>query len=64
MRRLGRPGQHAGMDDGRALELRLRLNGGDEPVAGVVSAPGGRELDFTGWSELFAALQVLLAEHR
>jgi hypothetical protein len=50
------------MDDGGRIVLRLEVDSGDhEPLAGAVCVPGGPEHEFSGWSELFAALQTLLA---
>jgi hypothetical protein len=50
------------MDDGDRIVLRLEVDPGDhEPLAGAVCVPGGPEHEFSGWSELFAVLQTLLA---
>ena len=53
------------MDDGSRIVLRLEVDPGDhEPLSGAVCAPGGTEYKFSGWSELFAVLQTLLAGRR
>ena len=53
------------MDDDGRIVLRLKVDSGDhEPLTGAVCVPGGPEQEFSGWSELFAVLQTLLAEHR
>jgi hypothetical protein len=53
------------MDDGSRIVLRLEVDSGDhEPLTGAVCVPGGPEQEFSGWSELFAALQTLLAGRR
>lgn len=49
------------MADGGGLVLRLEVASGCEPVTGVVRAPDGAAYEFSGWSELFAVLQTLLA---
>ena len=50
------------MGDGGRIVLRLEVDSGDhEPLAGAVCVPGGPEHEFSGWSELFAVLQTLLA---
>jgi hypothetical protein len=50
------------MDDGGRIVLRLEVDRGDhEPLTGAVCVPGGSEHEFSGWSELFAVLQTLLA---
>ena len=51
-------------DDGRIV-LRLEMDSGDhEPLTGAVCVPGGCAHEFSGWSELFAVLQTLLAGRR
>ena len=53
------------MDDGDRIAARLEVDcGGQEPLSGAVCVPGGPEREFSGWSELFAALQTLLAASR
>jgi hypothetical protein len=43
--------------------LRIEATIGDPmPVSGVVLTQDGRAQAFSGWSEMFAALQVLTAE--
>lgn len=49
------------MADSGPIVLRLEvLTGGKETMSGLVRAPDGRALEFSGWSELFAVLQTLL----
>jgi len=51
-------------DSGRTV-LRLEVDSGDhEPLTGAVCVPDGPEHEFSGWSELFAVLQTLLAGRR
>jgi hypothetical protein len=53
------------MDDGDRILLRLEVDSGDqEALTGAVCVPGGPEHEFSGWSELFAVLQTLLAGSR
>lgn len=53
------------MDDGDRIVLRLEVDADDqEPLTGAVCVPGGPEHEFSGWSELFAALQTVLAGSR
>lgn len=53
------------MADTGPIVLRLEvLRGDQEPMSGVVCASDGRAHEFSGWSELFAALQTLLAQNR
>jgi hypothetical protein len=53
------------MDDGGRIVLRLEVESGDQdPLTGAVCEPDGPEHEFSGWSELFAVLQTLLAESR
>ena len=53
------------MDDGGRIVLRLEVDSSDhEPLTGAVCVPGGSEYEFSGWSELFAVLQTLLARRR
>ena len=53
------------MDDGGRIVLRLEVDSGDhEPLTGAVCVPGGSEHEFSGWSELFAVLQTVLAGRR
>jgi hypothetical protein len=42
------------------LHVSLELTPGARPVAGVLSIPGAPELEFSGWTELFAALEAAL----
>jgi hypothetical protein len=50
------------MGDGGRIVLRLEVVSGDqEPLTGAVRLAGGPEHEFSGWSELFAVLQTLLA---
>jgi len=50
------------MDDGGRIVLRLEVDSGDhEALAGAVCVPGGPAHEFSGWSELFAVLETLLA---
>ena len=59
------PCQHAVMDEGGRIVLRLEVDSGDhEPLTGAVCVPGGSEHEFSGWSELFAVLQTVLAGRR
>jgi hypothetical protein len=47
----------------RRVVLWLEVTIGDQmPVSGVVRAKDGRVQAFSGWSEMFAALQVLTAD--
>jgi hypothetical protein len=53
------------MGDGGRIVLRLEVDSRDhELLAGAVCVPGGPEHEFSGWSELFAVLQTLLAGYR
>ena len=53
------------MGDTGPMKLQLEVaNGDQEPLTGLVRAPDGRALEFSGWSELFAVLQTLLAPSR
>jgi hypothetical protein len=53
------------MDDGDRIVLRLEVDSDDqEPLTGAVYMPGGSEHEFSGWSELFAVLQTVLAGSR
>jgi hypothetical protein len=49
-----------GMGDGDTVVLRLEVVSGQEPVTGLVRA-ADEAFEFSGWSELFAVLQTLLA---
>jgi hypothetical protein len=52
-----------GMEEPRRVILRLEVTIGDQvPINGVVLTQDGRAQAFSGWSEMFAALQVLTAE--
>ena len=52
-----------GMEEPRRVILRLEVTIGDQaPINGVVLTEDGRAQAFSGWSEMFAALQVLTAE--
>ncbi len=53
------------MENDDPIVLRLEVARTDlEPMSGVVRAPDGRAHEFSGWSELFAALAKLLAPSR
>jgi hypothetical protein len=53
------------MDDGGRIVLRLEVDCGEhEPLTGAVCVQDGPEHEFSGWSELFAVLQTLLAGRR
>lgn len=46
------------MRNGDTVVVRLEVVSGKEPVTGLVHARDGVH-EFSGWSELFAVLQVL-----
>jgi hypothetical protein len=48
------------MGDGDTVVLRLEVVSGQEPVSGLVRV-ADEAFEFSGWSELFAVLQTLLA---
>jgi hypothetical protein len=51
------------MEHIRRVVLRLEMAISDQrPIAGIVRGRSGPPLPFSGWSELFAALQQLTAE--
>lgn len=51
------------MEHIRRVVLQLEMAISDErPIFGIVSGCHGSPLPFSGWSELFAALQQLTAE--
>jgi hypothetical protein len=51
------------MEHIRRVDLQLEMAISDQrPVAGIVRGRHGPQLPFSGWSELFAALQQLTAE--
>jgi hypothetical protein len=51
------------MEDIRRVVLRLEMAISDQrPISGRVRADHAQSLPFSGWSELFAALQQLTAE--
>lgn len=51
------------MEDIRRVVLQLEMAISDQrPISGIVRAGHGQPLPFSGWSELFAALQQLTAE--
>ena len=53
------------MGDSGPVVLQLEvLRADQEPMSGVVRASDGRAHEFSGWSELFAALATLLAPSR
>ena len=53
------------MEDNDRIVLQLEVVRSDEePMTGLVRAPDGRTHEFSGWSELFAVLETLLAQHR
>jgi hypothetical protein len=45
-----------------SLRLDVRLDA--QPVSGEVSTDGGQSASFSGWTELFALLEVTLKEAR
>jgi hypothetical protein len=47
------------MGDGDTVIVRLEVVSGQEPVTGLVHARD-RVHEFSGWSELFAVLQLVL----
>jgi hypothetical protein len=50
------------MGDTSPIVLQLEVVEADqEPLTGLVRTPDGRAHEFSGWSELFAVLQTLLA---
>lgn len=50
------------MEEPRRVILRLEVTIADQvPINGVVLTQDGRAQAFSGWSEMFAALQVLTA---
>lgn len=49
------------MGNGDRVVLRLEVVSGQEPVTGLVRVADGRALEFSGWSELFAVLESVLA---
>jgi hypothetical protein len=58
-----RPADDRAVDEPRRVVLRLEVTIGDQmPISGVVRTQDGRVQAFSGWSEMFAALQVLTAE--
>jgi hypothetical protein len=53
------------MGDTGPMKLQLEVvNADQEPLTGLVRTPDGRAHEFSGWSELFAVLQTLLAPSR
>ena len=44
------------------LRMSITLDRGAVPVSGCLTPRGGPERAFTGWTELFAALQTAIAE--
>ena len=54
----------ARVNDPVRLVLRLEFTAVAEPVAGAVHGDGGAAQPFSGWSELFAVLQTVLAGRR
>jgi len=51
------------MEDIRQVVLQLEMAISDQrPISGLVRGRRGPPLAFSGWSELFAALQELTAE--
>ena len=50
------------MDRIRETVLQLELTSDGQMVSGTVRASDGKPHPFSGWSELFAALQRLLSE--
>jgi hypothetical protein len=50
------------MEDVRRVVLQLEMAISDQrPLSGIVRGRHGQPLPFSGWSELFAALQQLTA---
>jgi len=47
------------MKEGDTVIVRLEVVSGQEPVTGLVHAGDGVH-EFSGWSELFAVLQLVL----
>jgi hypothetical protein len=63
MRRGRRPADDRAVKEPRQVVLWLEVTIGDQmPIGGVVRAQDGRVQAFSGWSEMFAALQVLTAD--
>ena len=57
------PADDRAVEEPRRVVLRLEVTIGDQmPISGVVRTQDGRAQAFSGWSEMFAALQVLTAE--
>lgn len=52
------------MGDGGRIVLRLEVSCGQEPMSGLVCMAGEPDQEFSGWPELFAVLQSLLARSR
>ena len=50
------------MESTRRVVLQLEMASGHRPISGTVRASDGRRHPFSGWSELFAVLQLLTAE--
>jgi hypothetical protein len=44
------------------LRMRIDMDRGSAPVTGSVTADRGSERAFAGWTELFAALQAVIAD--
>ena len=47
-----------------SLLVRLEFAPGQRPVRGCLSSPGRPDRGFTGWTELFAALEAVLDDRR
>jgi hypothetical protein len=59
------PAKMRGMGDTSPIVLQLEVVESDqEPLTGRVRTPDGQAREFSGWSELFAVLQTLLAPNR
>jgi hypothetical protein len=50
------------MESTRRVVLRLEMESDHRPISGTVRAGDGRRHPFSGWSELFAVLQLLTTE--
>jgi hypothetical protein len=50
------------MESTRRVVVQLEVASDHRPISGIVTASDGRGHPFSGWSELFAVLQKLMAE--
>lgn len=62
MRAHGRVSDHLRMPATEPLCLRIEFDPGTTPVSGRLAAGVGAPSTFSGWTELFAALQAAIAE--